>query len=80
MSDKETHAPVVCYSLLLERHHNLVSYIATPAAAICYRDSCVHDLQWRNMYHWIIRRHTDPCLIERLLHPLFVIQTPALNV
>ena len=38
MSDKETHAPTVCYSLLLERHCYLVSDIATPAAAVCNRD------------------------------------------
>ena len=61
MSDKETHAPAVCYSLLLERHRNLVSDIATPTAAVCNRDSCVHDLQWRNItggkprnYHEIV--------------------------
>ena len=46
MSDKETHASAVCYSLLLERRRNLVSDRATPAATVCYRDSCVHDLQW----------------------------------
>ena len=47
VSDKETHAPAICYSLLLERYRNLVSDIATPSAAVCSRDSCVHDLQWK---------------------------------
>ena len=63
MSDKETRAPAVCYSLLLERHRNLVSDIATPAAAVCIRDSCVHDLQWE--CHWVHGQNIS----TMLLHP-----------
>ena len=63
MSDKETHAPAVCYSLLLERHRNLVSDIATPAAAVCNIDSCVHDLQWE--CHGVCGQN----IATMLLHP-----------
>ena len=63
MSDKETHAPAVCYSLLLERQRNLVSGIAIPAAAVCNRDSCVHDLQWE--YHGVCGQN----IATMLLHP-----------
>ena len=63
MSDRETHAPTVCYSLLLERHRNLVSDIATPAATVCNRDSCVHDLQWE--CHEVCRQN----IATMLLHP-----------
>ena len=62
MSDKEIHVLAVCYSLLLERHCNLVSDIATPAAAVCNRDSCMHDLQWE--CHGVHRQNIATMLLH----------------